>query len=401
VNTILFDADGVIQLGVDYGHTSLLKAIGRPAEERDTCLAAIWAAEAPALTGEAAFEVGLAAALLGLNAKCGVETVLDHWRMIAPDPSILSLVRQVRQTGVRCALASNQERNRARHMSDRLGYRDVFDREFYSCDLGHTKPSDRYFDEVVRLADLDRARTLFIDDRRENVEAALRCGLLAEQFVLWQTEDGAAALRDLLRRYGVVDPVSRADCFEPANWRLMIETPRLRLRPWTDRDRDAFAQMHADPEVMIDAPRPLTREKSDRKLDRYRAAFERDGFCQWAVETLGGDFIGYAGATWVSADHPLGPHVGAGWRLIRRAWGHGFATEATSAAFDDVFDRVGVAEVLAYTSPDNAKSQAVMARLRMRRDPHLDFTADGWTGLVWSASPALQRTSAPVAVRPK
>lgn len=208
-NAILFDADGVIQLATDYLHASLVEAIGRPAHERDICMAAVWAAEAPALTGEVAFEVGLQAALLGLGAKCDVETVLEHWRMIAPDASILSLIRQVRQTGVYCALASNQERNRARHMSDALGYRHVFDREFYSCDLGHTKPSRRYFDEVVRLAGLDRGRTLFIDDRLENVEAARQSGLLAEQFVLWQVDDGAAALKELLRRHDLTDGLAK------------------------------------------------------------------------------------------------------------------------------------------------------------------------------------------------
>lgn len=145
--------------------------------------------------------------------------------------------------------------------------------------------------------------------------------------------------------------------------------------------------MHADPDVMVDAPRPLSREKSDRKFDRYCEAFERDGFCQWAVETLeGNDFLGYAGVTTVSDGHPLGAHVGAGWRLVRRAWGHGYAMEATRAAFEDAFERIGVREVLAYTSPDNIRSQAVMTRLGMRRERRLDFTADGWTGLVWSAS---------------
>ena len=165
----------------------------------------------------------------------------------------------------------------------------------------------------------------------------------------------------------------------------LFETARLRLRPWREDDREVFALMHADPDVMVDAPRPLTREKSDRKLDRYVAAFARDGFCQWAVETLAGDFVGYAGVTRIADDHPIGAHVGAGWRLVRRAWGHGYATEAMHAAFEDAFLRAGVAEVLAYASPDNARSQAVMERLRMRREPGLDFTADCWTGLVWSA----------------
>jgi RimJ/RimL family protein N-acetyltransferase len=144
--------------------------------------------------------------------------------------------------------------------------------------------------------------------------------------------------------------------------------------------------MHADPAVMIDAS-TLTREKSDRKFDRYAVAFKRDGFCQWAVETLRGDFLGYAGVTRVGSDHPLGAHVGAGWRLVRRAWGQGYATEAIRPAFDDAFRREALARVLAYTSPDNTRSQAVMVRLGMRRERNLDFTADGWTGLVWSEGP--------------
>jgi RimJ/RimL family protein N-acetyltransferase len=173
----------------------------------------------------------------------------------------------------------------------------------------------------------------------------------------------------------------------PAPTGFAIETARLRLRPWREGDREAFALMHADPEVMVDAPRPLTRDKSDRKLDRYIAAYARDGFCQWSVETLAGDFVGYAGVTRIADDHPLGAHVGAGWRLVRPVWGQGYATEATRAAFEDAFRRAEVAEVLAYTSPDNVRSQAVMQRLGMRREPGLDFASDGWAGLVWSARP--------------
>ena len=59
---------------------------------------------------------------------------------------------------------------------------------------------------------------------------------------------------------------------------MPIETPRLRLRSWQEADRPAFAALHADPEVMRDAGCPLDRSRSDAKLDRYVAAFERYGF---------------------------------------------------------------------------------------------------------------------------
>ncbi len=169
---------------------------------------------------------------------------------------------------------------------------------------------------------------------------------------------------------------------------MTIHTPRLRLRPWLDRDREAFATMHADPDIMVDAPKPLSRDESDRKLDRYSACFEQHGFCRWCVETLDGQFIGYTGIMRASDRHPLGPHDEIGWRLIRPAWGFGYATEAAQASLDDAFLRVGLTEVLAYTAPDNVRSQAVMTRLGLRRDPARDFAAayDGtnkWQGLVW------------------
>ncbi len=171
----------------------------------------------------------------------------------------------------------------------------------------------------------------------------------------------------------------------------MIETQRMRLRPWREADRDAFAALLADPEVMRDHGGPLDRAASDAKFDGYGAAFRSHGFCRWAIEDRDGGFLGYVGVMPVAADHPLGPHLDIGWRLLRRAWGHGFATEGAQAALRDVFARIGPAEILAYAAADNARSQGVMARLGLRRDPARDFTAlyDGrpWRGLVWVARP--------------
>jgi RimJ/RimL family protein N-acetyltransferase len=169
---------------------------------------------------------------------------------------------------------------------------------------------------------------------------------------------------------------------------VIVETPRLRLRCWRSADREAFAEMNADPEVMLDLGGPLSRAASDAKLDRYAAAFRRHGFCRWVIESRIGDFLGYTGVMPSPPEHPLGPHFDIGWRLVRNAWGNGYVTEAARAALDDVFGRVGLAEVAAYTAPDNLRSQAVMARLRLQRAPSRDFTTDcAWRGLVWIARP--------------
>jgi RimJ/RimL family protein N-acetyltransferase len=143
---------------------------------------------------------------------------------------------------------------------------------------------------------------------------------------------------------------------------------------------------------MRDAGGPLDRAQSDAKLDRYAAAFDQHGFCRWAIESPQGDFLGYAGVMPSRPAHPLGPHADIGWRLVRSAWGQGYATEAAAAALHDAFTRCGLTEILAYTAADNPRSQAVMARLGLRRDPTRDFgERDGfgtWHGLVWVAAPS-------------
>ena len=93
--------------------------------------------------------------------------------------------------------------------------------------------------------------------------------------------------------------------------------------------------------------------------------------------------------------HPLGPHVDIGWRLVRSAWGRGYATEAAKASLRDAFERVHLKEVLAYTSVDNVRSRAVMKRLKMTRAASLDYSeplgAGMWNGLVWMAVPENDR----------
>ncbi|CAN5583404.1 GNAT family N-acetyltransferase [soil metagenome] len=171
----------------------------------------------------------------------------------------------------------------------------------------------------------------------------------------------------------------------------MITTQRTILRPWRDEDLDAFADMLADPEVQADAGGPVDRDNAARKMTRYRDAYDRVGFSRWVVTDHAGDFLGYVGIMPIDDWHPRAPNVEVGWRLVRRAWGSGIATEAARASLADGFARHGFDEVLSYTEATNHRSQAVMRKLGLERDEARDFTSthDGhtWSGLVWVARP--------------
>ena len=136
----------------------------------------------------------------------------------------------------------------------------------------------------------------------------------------------------------------------------------------------------------------MARAESDAKLDRYMATFEHHGFCRWLVEVQDEQFLGYAGVMPSRPGHPLGRHFDIGWRLVRPAWGRGYATEAARASLRDAFERVHLEQVLAYTSADNVRSQAVITRLNMPRAASLDYSEPAgtgiWRGLVWIARPS-------------
>ncbi len=153
----------------------------------------------------------------------------------------------------------------------------------------------------------------------------------------------------------------------------MIETPRLLLRPWRDSDRAPFAEQNADPIVMRFLTGPLTGEQSDAYAQRVQRHHAEHGFGKWAVEAPGvAPFIGAVGLSHVRYAASFTPAVEVAWRLHRRFWGQGYATEAARAAIADGFGRIGLAEIVAVTTLGNLASQRVMQRLGMTRSIEYD-----------------------------
>jgi RimJ/RimL family protein N-acetyltransferase len=149
-----------------------------------------------------------------------------------------------------------------------------------------------------------------------------------------------------------------------------VRTERLILRGFRDSDRDAFAVMNGDPAVMEHFPMTLDRAASDALLDRIRERWAADGHGQWAVERRSdGAFLGFTGVARLAWLHQ--PEVG--WRYVPSAWGHGYATEAAEAALRFGFVTLAVPEIVSVTTIGNERSQRVMQRLGMHRDPADDF----------------------------
>ncbi|MGB3293817.1 MAG: GNAT family N-acetyltransferase [Phormidesmis sp.] len=149
-----------------------------------------------------------------------------------------------------------------------------------------------------------------------------------------------------------------------------LETERLYLRQWTEADKAPFAELTADERVMEFFPRPLSRSESDAMVDRVQREIVQRGWGWWAVEVKGKHrFIGFVGLNIPSADLPFNPCIETGWRLGYPYWGQGYATEAARAALALGFETLKLDEIVAFATLDNVRSQAVMQKLGMHRDP--------------------------------
>ena len=155
---------------------------------------------------------------------------------------------------------------------------------------------------------------------------------------------------------------------------MNITTDRLRLREWTDNDRQSFADMSADPEVM-QFMMPLQRGKAFGPwIDDQISHLQENGFCFFAVERKEDEaFVGTVGLRRVGYDAFFTPAVEIGWRIARPFWGRGYAPEAAKACLQFGFDVLKLPEILAITVPANVKSRRVMVKLGMKYDPKEDF----------------------------
>jgi RimJ/RimL family protein N-acetyltransferase len=153
-----------------------------------------------------------------------------------------------------------------------------------------------------------------------------------------------------------------------------LRTERLLLRRWRADDRAPFAAMNADPVVMEFLPTVLTRAESDEFVDRIEAAFDERGWGLWAVEVKAeGEFAGFVGLWPADFDADFTPAVEIGWRLSSTHWGRGYAPEAARAALQFGFQHLGLDEIVSFTAVVNERSQRVMQKIGMARDPREDF----------------------------
>lgn len=159
---------------------------------------------------------------------------------------------------------------------------------------------------------------------------------------------------------------------------MRIETERLVLRSWEERDRSPLAAVLGDPEVRRFYPTVLTPEQAGAQLDFSLARQQEVGFHFGAAELKStGRFVGFIGLGHIPDDERAAmkgnPVIEVGWQFDKSVWGQGLAPEGARAWLDYGFATLGLPEIVAFTFEGNLPSQRVMEKIGMTRDPAADF----------------------------
>lgn len=156
-----------------------------------------------------------------------------------------------------------------------------------------------------------------------------------------------------------------------------LRTARIRLVPLADEHLEHEVELDADPEVMryLGPARTRAEVESAHRL-RLAAAHRVPGLGFWAG-FVDGDFVGW----WIleppeRADQgPVAGQAELGYRLLRRYWRRGLASEGARELIRHGFEDLGLTRIFAETMAVNEGSRATMASVGLRyvRTFHLDF----------------------------
>jgi RimJ/RimL family protein N-acetyltransferase len=127
----------------------------------------------------------------------------------------------------------------------------------------------------------------------------------------------------------------------------VIDTPRLRLRPFVEGDWQPYATMCA-----------------------FLGHWALRGYGMWALEQrTTGTLLGRVGYL----DPPDCPGFELGWLLAREHWGHGYAREAAAAALRHAFEVLQRDRVISLIRPANQRSIAVAEAIGARHHASVDL----------------------------
>ena len=165
-------------------HDALLRITGLPLDRFESFYwANRHAYDDGRLTGIAFWQKFIRDAGLALGPDAAEQ--LNQWdsRMwTTQNPAMLAWHSQIKQRGLRTAILSNMGNSVLENMKREFDWLDRFDVLVWSYQLHMAKPNPAIYRHVLQQLDTQPEETLFLDDKRENIEAAQGLGFKTIEF---------------------------------------------------------------------------------------------------------------------------------------------------------------------------------------------------------------------------
>jgi len=149
--------------------------------------------------------------------------------------------------------------------------------------------------------------------------------------------------------------------------KYLFQSDRLGFRYLSIKDKNNFAQMNANLEVMKYFQNVLDNTASDAFLSRIINNYDRDGFGLYGVELIEtGELLGFIGLSRPSFKEEFVPCIEIGWRLDQKYWRQGYAKEGALRMLNYGFKILNLSEIVSFTSEINTPSIAVMKSIGLK-----------------------------------
>ena len=154
---------------------------------------------------------------------------------------------------------------------------------------------------------------------------------------------------------------------------IILETPRLVFRRFTEADAKLIMELHSDPLVLQFLHEPLvtTEEEAREIIKKIIIPQYKLNLGRWALHTRDNNkFIGWCGLKYNAPTD----ETDLGYRLSNEAWGKGYATEAAEYTLQYGFDTLQLKRIIAHAHVQNTASINVLEKLGMKytRDEVID-----------------------------
>lgn len=163
------------------------------------------------------------------------------------------------------------------------------------------------------------------------------------------------------------------------NWvmKIFTETERLILREILPTDIDGMFELDSDPDVhRYLGNKPVKNKEQIVEVIRFiRQQYIENGIGRWAIiDKKTNNFIGWTGLKFIT--EKTNNHINyydLGYRLIKKYWGQGIATETAIASLEFAFDKLNAIEVYGMADCENIDSNKILKKVGLKFMETFDF----------------------------